>query len=59
MNGQRPLLEKRRKDYVAEFQKFSEKNEEVVNKLRHTEGARENNFRWMERLGYNDRGEQL
>jgi len=59
MNGNRPVLEKRRKSYSEQFEKYKDKNEEVVNKLRHTNGAQENNFKWMERLGYNDRGEQL
>jgi hypothetical protein len=59
LNGNRETFEKRRKMYQAEFVKHQEKNEEVVNKLRHTSGAQQNNFQWMERIGYNDRGEQL
>ena len=59
MNGARTILEKRVKGYTAELEKYKEKNEDVINKLRHTDGARQDNFQWMERLGYNDRGEQI
>jgi hypothetical protein len=59
LNGEREQLEERLKKYKLEFKKFNDKNEEVVNRLRHNDGARQNNFQWMERLGYNDRGDQL
>lgn len=59
LNGEREQIEARIAKYKQEFHKYNTKNEEVVNKLRHTEGARQNNFQWMERLGYNDRGDQL
>lgn len=59
LNGEREQIEKRIKQYKLEFTKFNAKNEDVVNKMRHTEGARQDNFQWMERLGFNDRGDQL
>lgn len=58
-NGQKPHFEKRLAMYSQEFKKYNDKNEEVVKEIQSTDGARQNNFQWLERLGYNDRGEQM